>query len=224
MAEEKQTQPTLSSGNVAGRNDADTEANPAPAAAEHVAADQDVAIAMVGVEQHAIDPAVAARAVRKIDLFLIPAMTVGYGLVYYDKVCLFVTSPPLQTSQLCIKHSSLKLMGGNAGHPWICRLVRHDHRPRPLRDRQVHHAAHRRYLSSVVGDLPLLLRHASGTLSDDFSPTTLPNWPHTRLHCLPLGIGMHAHRDCHQPRGPIRTTLFPRLRRVCHSHWVHVHR
>ncbi|KAI3395779.1 hypothetical protein diail_862 [Diaporthe ilicicola] len=50
--------------------------------------DVDVALAMVGEEQHPIDPAVAARAVRKIDWFLIPAMTVGYGLVYYDKAIL----------------------------------------------------------------------------------------------------------------------------------------
>ncbi|KAF7558846.1 hypothetical protein G7046_g5315 [Stylonectria norvegica] len=49
---------------------------------------KDDAIAMVGEEQHAIDPAVEARAVRKIDLFLIPAMIFGYGLVYYDKAIL----------------------------------------------------------------------------------------------------------------------------------------
>ncbi|KAI0127628.1 major facilitator superfamily domain-containing protein [Xylariales sp. AK1849] len=49
---------------------------------------KDVAMAMVGEERHPIDPAVAARAVRKIDWFLIPAMTVGYGLVYYDKAIL----------------------------------------------------------------------------------------------------------------------------------------
>ncbi|KAI0895274.1 MFS general substrate transporter [Annulohypoxylon nitens] len=50
--------------------------------------DKDVAIAMVGEEGHAVDPAVVRRAVRKIDWFLIPAMTVGYGLVYYDKAIL----------------------------------------------------------------------------------------------------------------------------------------
>lgn len=38
---------------------------------------KDEAIAMVGEEQHAVDPAVEARAVRKIDLFLIPAMIFG---------------------------------------------------------------------------------------------------------------------------------------------------
>lgn len=38
---------------------------------------KDIAINMVGEERHAIDPIVAARAVRKIDWFLIPVMTIG---------------------------------------------------------------------------------------------------------------------------------------------------
>lgn len=38
---------------------------------------KDEAIAMVGEHQHDIDPAVVARAVRKIDWFLIPAMIFG---------------------------------------------------------------------------------------------------------------------------------------------------
>lgn len=50
--------------------------------------DKDVAIAMVGEHRVPIDSAVERRVVRKIDMFLIPAMIVGYGLVYYDKVSL----------------------------------------------------------------------------------------------------------------------------------------
>lgn len=46
--------------------------------------DQDVAIAIVGERAQVIDPAMEARVVRKIDIFLIPAMIVMYGLVYYD--------------------------------------------------------------------------------------------------------------------------------------------
>lgn len=38
---------------------------------------KDEAIAMVGEQEHAVDPAVVARAVRKIDWFLIPSMIVG---------------------------------------------------------------------------------------------------------------------------------------------------
>lgn len=61
----------------------------APRSAEdgHVAgspAGQDVAFAIVGEHRQEIDPAIEARVVRKIDLFLIPAMIVMYGLVYYD--------------------------------------------------------------------------------------------------------------------------------------------
>lgn len=48
--------------------------------------EKDVALAFVGERSHDVDPVVEARVVRKIDLFLIPAMIVGYGLVYYDKV------------------------------------------------------------------------------------------------------------------------------------------
>ncbi|KAI0165244.1 MFS general substrate transporter [Hypoxylon sp. FL1284] len=63
-------------------------ADTTPTADAEQVGDKDVAIAMVGEEGHAIDPAVVRRAVRKIDWFLIPAMTVGYGLVYYDKAIL----------------------------------------------------------------------------------------------------------------------------------------
>lgn len=44
--------------------------------------DKDDAVAMVGEVQHTIDPVVEARAVRKIDLFLIPAMICGCQFVF----------------------------------------------------------------------------------------------------------------------------------------------
>ena len=49
--------------------------------AAEASAEKDVAIAMVGEHVCPIDPTVAAKAVRKVDWFLIPAMTVG--------VCIF---------------------------------------------------------------------------------------------------------------------------------------
>lgn len=52
-----------------------------PAGAEQLG-DKDVAIAMVGEEGHVVDPIVVQRAVRKIDWFLIPAMTVGCELIF----------------------------------------------------------------------------------------------------------------------------------------------
>jgi hypothetical protein len=48
--------------------------------------EKDTALAIVGEHRHAIDAAIEARVVRKIDWFLIPTMSIGYGLVYYDKV------------------------------------------------------------------------------------------------------------------------------------------
>ncbi|EFY99946.2 allantoate permease [Metarhizium robertsii ARSEF 23] len=58
------------------------------AATPMASSEKDDAIAMVGEEKHAIDPAVEARVVRKIDMFLMPTMVLGYGLVYYDKAIL----------------------------------------------------------------------------------------------------------------------------------------
>ncbi|KAI1261436.1 putative MFS transporter [Xylariaceae sp. FL1019] len=42
----------------------------------------------LGEEAKNIDPAVERRVLRKIDIFLMPAMVLGYGLVYYDKAIL----------------------------------------------------------------------------------------------------------------------------------------
>ncbi|OAA69495.1 allantoate transport protein [Cordyceps fumosorosea ARSEF 2679] len=59
-----------------------------PAAAAVSSADD--ALALVGERPllTSIDPALAARVVRKIDLYLVPFMLLGYGLVYYDKAIL----------------------------------------------------------------------------------------------------------------------------------------
>ncbi|KAI1197887.1 putative MFS transporter [Nemania serpens] len=43
---------------------------------------------LMGTEARPIDPAVERRVLRKIDMFLMPAMVIGYGLVYYDKAIL----------------------------------------------------------------------------------------------------------------------------------------
>lgn len=49
--------------------------------------DGDDAAAFAGDHATAIDPVMEARVLWKIDWYLIPAMSIGYGLVYYDKVC-----------------------------------------------------------------------------------------------------------------------------------------
>ncbi|KAI1120140.1 putative MFS transporter [Nemania abortiva] len=47
-----------------------------------------VANDLMGMEACSVDPEVAKRVLRKIDTFLMPAMVIGYGLVYYDKAIL----------------------------------------------------------------------------------------------------------------------------------------
>ncbi|KAI4657009.1 uncharacterized protein J4E79_007624 [Alternaria viburni] len=62
-------------------HDAETAINP-------TSTDKDLAINLVGECAQEIDPAIEVKVLRKIDWFLIPAMIVGYGLVYYDKAIL----------------------------------------------------------------------------------------------------------------------------------------
>ena len=50
--------------------------------------DRDIAAAIVSEHAQLVDPLLEKRVLRKIDLYLIPFMWIGYGLVYYDKVCL----------------------------------------------------------------------------------------------------------------------------------------
>ena len=49
--------------------------------------DKDLAAAIVPDHAQDVDSRVEKRVLRKIDLVLIPWMWIGYGFVYYDKVC-----------------------------------------------------------------------------------------------------------------------------------------
>ncbi|KAK1516880.1 allantoate permease [Colletotrichum costaricense] len=49
---------------------------------------QAVKLETIGEEALAIDLVIEKRVLQKIDLFLMPAMVIGYGLVYYDKAIL----------------------------------------------------------------------------------------------------------------------------------------
>ena len=84
-------------------------------AAEEATQDKDVAIAMVGLQRNEIDPEVAARAVRKTDWFLIPAMIVGCTLS--------PSSPPGHHQQLTTTRRPRLLRQGD---PWLCGPLRHD--------------------------------------------------------------------------------------------------
>ena len=48
---------------------------------------KDLAATIVPEHAQDVDAAAERRVLRKLDLFLIPWMWVGYGFVYYDKVC-----------------------------------------------------------------------------------------------------------------------------------------
>lgn len=75
--------------------------------------DMDDAATFAGEKSRFIDPAIENRAVRKIDLFFIPTMILGYGLVYYDKVS-------------GSSHSWLRdLVNRLPGYPRECRSVWH---------------------------------------------------------------------------------------------------
>ncbi|KAJ6113232.1 hypothetical protein N7523_006549 [Penicillium sp. IBT 18751x] len=65
--------------------------------------DKDVALAMVSDVAQEIDPVVAKRVLRKIDLYFMPAMLVGYGMVYYDKAILGSASLFGMTTDLALK-------------------------------------------------------------------------------------------------------------------------
>ena len=49
--------------------------------------DKDLAAAIVPDHAQDVDSRVGRRVLRKIDMVLIPWMWIGYGFVYYDKVC-----------------------------------------------------------------------------------------------------------------------------------------
>lgn len=48
--------------------------------------EDDLAAAIVPEHAQQLDPHIERRVLRKIDLYLIPFMWIGYGFVYYDKV------------------------------------------------------------------------------------------------------------------------------------------
>ena len=48
--------------------------------------EDDLAAAIVPEHAQQLDPDIERRVLRKIDLYLIPFMWMGYGFVYYDKV------------------------------------------------------------------------------------------------------------------------------------------
>ncbi|KAJ5542764.1 Major facilitator superfamily domain general substrate transporter [Penicillium sp. DV-2018c] len=54
----------------------------------HTFSDKDAALGVVSEVAQEVDSVVAKRVLWKIDLYLMPAMLIGYGIVYYDKAIL----------------------------------------------------------------------------------------------------------------------------------------
>lgn len=71
---------------LAGKKHVATSSSEEPNNSEDLdALDKDVAFALVGEHAQAIDPVVEARVVRKIDLFLIPAMIIGTLFIFFNE-------------------------------------------------------------------------------------------------------------------------------------------
>ena len=81
--------------------------------------DKDLAAAIVSDHAREFDHFTEHRVLRKIDLYLIPWMWLGYGFVYYDKV----------REDTDIRNGERKLSDASIGHPRQRSPLRHDQRP-----------------------------------------------------------------------------------------------
>ena len=76
---------------MASQAEKDASAKPRHSASNHDgssvdSSEKDLAAAIVSDRARGFDPATERSVLRKIDVFLIPWMWIGYGFVYYDKV------------------------------------------------------------------------------------------------------------------------------------------
>lgn len=81
--------------------------------------DKDLAAAIVSDHAGEFDRFTEHRVLRKIDLYLIPWMWLGYGFVYYDKV----------REDIKERRGERKLSDATIGHSRQRRPLRHDQRP-----------------------------------------------------------------------------------------------
>lgn len=169
--------------------------------------DEDIAMGVVGEHRHAIDPAVEARVVRKIDLFLVPAMFIGYGLVYYDKVGGTIKK---------------KAVANYPGDPRICRPLRNDQRPRPEQS-PPHDPAFPRYLPPELGNVDVLLRDAGRFISYDVRAAEVRYGTDNWERGLRLGGGVHVHRGGDRLARALRAAVLLGICRERHPDRLHVH-
>lgn len=121
--------------------------------------DRDIAIAIVGEHRHQIDPTIEAQVVRKIDWFLVPAMFIGYGLVYYDKahICLHCSSHFLTISGNPRFRGSLWNDNGSF-------LIHHQYQC---------DSAYNQYISFELGNITLLFWDVRRLISYDICSTEI---------------------------------------------------
>ncbi|KAJ5825180.1 hypothetical protein N7474_002318 [Penicillium riverlandense] len=65
--------------------------------------EKDAALAVVGDVAQAIDPVMEKKILRKLDMYFMPAMLIGYGMVYYDKAILGSASIFGMTTDLALE-------------------------------------------------------------------------------------------------------------------------
>ena len=136
-------------------------------------------------------------------------MSIGYGLVYYDKVS---TPSPSVAQSLTFP-----------GNSWLRSSVRHDHGPLPRSNRLQNRPGLQRYLPSLLGYLNVLLRHASRSLPNDLRIAKIQYGQNTWRRCLLLGVYLHANRSRNKLAGTLRPTFLSWLRREHHTNELHVH-
>ena len=99
----------------------------------------------------------------------------------------------------------------------------HDQGPLPERCRYPHQPSDDGYNAAELGDVHLLLRHAGGSLPDDFYAPALPGRSGVGRSRHPVGHHCYAHRHCHVLAGALCAALLPWLRRERGPDCFHVH-
>lgn len=110
-----------------------------------------------------------------------------------------------------------------SGHPRRRRRLRHDNRPPPPDHHlPAHHLpAHHLHHPPLVGNLPILLRHAHRPLPTNLPlPAFLPR-PRAGHHRRRLGGHRHANRDRHNLPRIVRAEVLPRLHGEHHAPRIH---
>jgi len=103
-----------------------------------------------------------------------------------------------------------------AGHPRLCRSLRHDQRSLPHDAGLQHASSIPGYVPPELGNVDVLLWHAGRPLSHDLRAAEVQHGPHHWQLGLSVGSDLYAHRSRHELARPLRATLLPGL---CGEHY-----